>query len=62
MILMSALPPKAEVARRRLHFRFVPTPEVSVSLRQIGFTESLPSADSNTRSNGFDLKNGIRLG
>ncbi len=27
-ILMSVMPPKAEVAGRRWHFRFVPIPEV----------------------------------
>jgi len=29
-ISMSALPPKAEVARRRWHFRYVPIPEVAM--------------------------------
>ena len=38
---MSALPPKAEVARCRRHFRYVPIPEVSASLWQVGFAEGV---------------------
>ena len=44
MILMSAKHPKAEVARRRWHFRFVPQPEVAMPV--VGAVHSIKNGHS----------------
>ena len=40
-LLMSAKPPKAEVAIHGADVRYVPIPEVSASLWQVGFAEGV---------------------